>query len=85
MGAGNYVVSETFNAASLEEDIAFLEDRFETISGGALEYEITGPILSFTGDCTAVNLGSEATGTIAAGESQTCEIENHFTITATLS
>jgi hypothetical protein len=82
LGAGNYVVSETFDVASLEADIAFLVAEFKRLAGGGgvRDYVITGPIVSFTGDCTAVNLGSEATGTIAAGESQNCEIENHFDI-----
>jgi hypothetical protein len=82
LGAGNYVVSETFNAASLEAELELIEAELKRLAGGGgvRDYEITGPIVSFTGDCTAVNLGSEATGTIAAGESQTCEIENHFDI-----
>ena len=82
LGAGNYVVSETFDAASLQAEIELIEAELKRLAGGGgvRDYEITGPIVSFTGDCTAVNLGSEATGTIAAGESQTCEIENHFDI-----
>ena len=82
MGAGNYVVSETFDVASLEADIAFLVAEFKKLAGGGgvRDYEITWPIVSFSGDCTAVNLGSEATGTIAAEGLQTCQIENHFDI-----
>ena len=81
LGAGNYVVSETFDAASLQTQIEKLEAELKRLAGGGgRDYNITGPIVSFTGDCNAVNLGSEATGTIAGGESQTCEIENHFDI-----
>ena len=81
LGAGNYVVSETFDAASLQAEIELLEEELERLAGGgSIEYEISRPIVSFTGDCTAINLNSEATGTIAGGESQTCEIENHFNI-----
>jgi hypothetical protein len=86
LGAGNYVVSETVDNASLEAEIEFLEAELKRIAGGGgiRDYEITGPIISFTGDCTDVNpnnpRSTEATGTIGAGESQTCEIENHFDI-----
>ena len=75
--AGNYVVSETLDA-SVQIDVSDLEDDFRDQSG--VTYEITGPIPSFRGDCTSVNAGFEATGRIGAGESQTCEIENHFDI-----
>ena len=82
-GADNYVVSEITDVASIEDDIAFLEEEFKSQSG-AIEYDITEPFPSFTGDCTDVNpnnsLSTEATGTIGAGESQTCEIENNFEI-----
>ena len=45
----------------------------------ALGGNITGPIASFTGNCQQQQqfVGN---GTIAAGESQTCNIENHFVI-----
>jgi hypothetical protein len=86
LGAGNYIVSETPDVASIQSDIDFLENEFEDLAGGGTEYEITGPFPSFTGDCTDVNpnipQSTEATGTIAAGESQTCNVINHFTITA---
>jgi hypothetical protein len=75
--AGNYVVSETLDA-SVQIDVSDLEDDFRDQSG--VTYKITGPIPSFRGDCTSVNAGFEATGRIGAGESQTCEIENHFEI-----
>jgi hypothetical protein len=75
--AGNYVVSETLDA-SVQIDVSDLEDDFRDQSG--VTYEITGPIPSFRGDCTSVNAGFEATGRIGAGDSQTCEIENHFDI-----
>jgi hypothetical protein len=75
--AGNYVVSETPDA-SVPIDVSDLEDDFRDQSG--VTYEITGPIPSFRGDCTSVNAGFEATGRIGAGDSQTCEIENHFDI-----
>jgi hypothetical protein len=86
LGAGNYIVSETPDVASIQLDIDFLENEFEDLAGDGTEYEITGPFPSFTGDCTDVNpnipQSTEATGTIAAGESQTCNVINHFTITA---
>jgi len=87
LGAGNYVVSEIPDVAAIEADIVYLVQQFEAQSGGT-EYTIT-PQVSFTGDCTDVNPNNpestEATGTIGAGESQTCNIENHFTITAVIS
>jgi hypothetical protein len=83
LGAGNYVVSETPDVASIQSDIDFLENEFEVLSGGGTEYEITGPFPSFTGDCSSA-VDFEATGTIGGGESQTCEIENHFDINITL-
>ena len=82
LGAGNYIVSETIDA-SVEEDIEDLEDEFFDETN--INYEIDGPITTFTGDCIPVNADSEATGTIRAGESQTCEIENHFEIGAVTS
>lgn len=84
LGAGNYVVSETPDVAAIQADIDYLVQQFEGQSGG-IDYTIT-PQVSFTGDCTDVNpnnpQSTEATGTIGDGESQTCNIENHFTITA---
>ena len=89
LGAGNYVVSETFDVAAIQADIEFLVEEFEDLSGGT-EYTISyPPRVSFTGDCTDVNpnnqQSTEATGTIGEGESQTCNIENHFTINALIS
>ncbi|HET8857290.1 MAG TPA: hypothetical protein VFM28_07160 [Nitrososphaeraceae archaeon] len=88
LGAGNYVVSETLDAAAIQADIDYLVQQFES-SSGATDYTISyPPQVSFTGDCTDVNpnnpRSTEATGTIGAGESQTCEIENHFVINALL-
>jgi hypothetical protein len=40
-------------------------------------------VLSFSGDCTQTGAASfSATGDIIAGGQETCNIENHFTITA---
>jgi hypothetical protein len=84
LGAGNYVVSETPDVVAIQADIDYLVQQFEAQSGGT-EYTISYQVI-FTGDCTDVNPNNpnstEATGTIGAGESQTCNIENHFTITA---
>jgi len=69
LGPGNYEVNETLKE-SVAEDI-------ESLGGN-----ITGPNITFTGvDCTQTGPNStSATGNILAGESQTCNIENHFTI-----
>jgi hypothetical protein len=88
LGAGNYLVSETPDVTSIQADIAFLVNEFKILSGGT--YNISyPPQVTFSEDCTDVNPNNpnstEATGTIGAGESQTCNIENHFTITAILS
>jgi hypothetical protein len=79
LGAGNYVVSETPDVTAIQIDIAFLVNEFKILSGGT--YNISyPPQVTFSGDCAP-----SGTGTIGAGESQTCNIENHFTITAILS
>src|SRR5574339_205396 len=70
MGAGFYTVTET-SAASVAMDISTLE--------GNLGIDITGPTASFAEDCTQSD-PLEATGTITAGQSQTCKITNHFII-----
>jgi hypothetical protein len=77
---------QTFDVAAIQADIDFLVEEFEDLSGGT-DYTISyPPQVSFTGDCTDVNpnnpQSTEAIGTIGAGESQTCNIENHFTINA---
>ena len=42
---------------------------------------ITGPIPTFSGDCEQIlGFSQRANGTIAAGESQTCNIENAITV-----
>ena len=68
LGAGAYTVTETFDD-SVNADIAAL--------GG----NITGPNISFTEDCIQTGVNStSATGDIATGASQTCNIINNFTI-----
>ena len=68
LNPSNYTVTETPDD-SVAQEIA-------TIRGN-----ITGPNPSFTGDCRPAIPGPfEAIGTISAGESQTCNIENHFVI-----
>jgi hypothetical protein len=46
----------------------------------ALGGNITGPIPSFTGNCIQTGNINQATGNIAAGQSQTCNIINQFVI-----
>ena len=71
LGPGGYVVLET-DGETLDEDIqTFLDNHPENAIG------LFPP--SFTGDCTGTDF-FEATGTIAAGESQTCNVINAFTI-----
>jgi hypothetical protein len=74
LGPGNYTVSETVDA-SFNQDIA----TFQASHPGRL---LNPPALSFTGNCTAPPLDLEATGIIAAGESQTCNVINSFFISA---
>ena len=62
---------------SVTAAISEIIDEFSGISS------IVGPTPTFSGDCTQI-LGNAqtATGTIAAGESQTCNIQNAFIINA---
>ena len=39
---------------------------------------VSGPLVSFTGNCK--DTGIEATGTLAVGDSQSCNIDNFFII-----
>jgi hypothetical protein len=73
LGAGGYTVTE--KATSVATDVANLlaDPGWQDVN------DIEGPIASFTGDCTQSD-DLEATGTIAAGQSQTCEITNNFII-----
>lgn len=72
LGTGPYTVTEAA-AQSVQTDIDTLKQQ--------LGVNIAGPTPSFAGDCTPPFQGSfSATGTIAEGESQTCNIENSFTI-----
>jgi hypothetical protein len=71
LGAGSYTVTETFNAS--------ISENIEALGGN-----ITGPNITFTGDCTQTGVNStSATGTIAAGEQQDCNIVNNFVINVT--
>jgi hypothetical protein len=73
LGAGAYTVTEDPDETSIAADLAAL--------GG----NVTGTNISITGDCTQTGVNStSATGTIAAGESQTCNLENNFVINNTL-
>ena len=76
LGAGNYVVTETDDPSVLT-DLGTLLQQFNQGGGGPFFIQRAQ---SLTGDCTQVLLGGQATGTIGAGESQTCDIENSFTI-----
>ena len=74
LDAGSFTVTEE-PYDSVAEDVAGLED---------IQTEITGPSPSFSGDCTRTGIGSfSATGEIAAGGQETCNIVNNFNITRT--
>ena len=68
---GDYIVTETTDATVNEQLVALEREN--------VDYDIAMTI-AFTGNCFAVNpsipYGLEAKGTIAAGESQTCNIIN---------
>ena len=72
LGPGNYVVIET-RTTSVDEDVATLVQ-----DPGIESINIQAPI--FTGACTEIVPGDRATGTIGAGESQTCNIVNNFVV-----
>jgi hypothetical protein len=67
LGPGTYTVEETPNVAAIEA----LIDDIEQQDG----FQIIGPVATFSGDCAP-----NGQGTIAAGDSETCEIENTFTV-----
>ena len=72
LDAGPFTVTEE-PYDSVAEEVADFED---------VQTEITGPSPSFSGDCTQTGIGSfSATGEIAAGGQETCNIVNNFTIT----
>ena len=71
LGPGAYQVSETEDL-SIQGAFSAVVAQFPEIGG------IVGPILTFSGDCDP----AAGTGTITAGESQTCNIENAFTLNA---
>ncbi|HJU59440.1 MAG TPA: hypothetical protein VJ583_06800 [Nitrososphaeraceae archaeon] len=73
LGPGNYVVTETPSSTSINQDITTVLQITGVESVG-----IDPPV--FTGDCTEVFPGNRATGTIGAGESQTCNIVNNFVV-----
>jgi len=74
LDAGPFTVTEE-PYDSVAEEVADFED---------VQTEITGPSPSFSGDCTQTGIGSfSATGEIAAGGQETCNIVNNFTITRT--
>jgi hypothetical protein len=69
LGAGNYQVTETPQSS--------VQTKVSTLDASSNRLTVTGPFATFTGDCSQTD-DFEATGTIAAGESQTCDIENNF-------
>ncbi|MGE5634341.1 MAG: hypothetical protein ACM3VV_03865 [Deltaproteobacteria bacterium] len=73
LGPGNYVVSETTDE-SFQTDI---DTFFDTHPDHLIIFSST-----FTGDCTQSVAIDEATGTISAGDSETCDIENSFQISS---
>jgi hypothetical protein len=74
LDAGPFTVTEE-PYDSVAETVSSFED---------VQTEITGPSPSFSGDCTQTGIGSfSATGEIAGGGQETCNIVNNFTITRT--
>ena len=74
LGPGNYVVDETETQSVIDDANTFLNNHPEVFSFQILP--------SFTGDCTNVIGNAEATGTIAAEDSQTCIGVNQICLTA---
>ncbi|MDR4511074.1 MAG: hypothetical protein MRJ93_05140 [Nitrososphaeraceae archaeon] len=70
LGVGQYEVSESPDA-SVDDAMENLEDAFPLIA-------IFGPIVTFSGDCT--QQGSTGLGSIAEGDTQTCNIDNEFEV-----
>jgi hypothetical protein len=72
LGAGPFTVTEEPDD-SVAEEVETIED---------IQTDVTGPFPSFSGDCTQTSIGSfSATGDIAAGGQETCNIVNNFVIT----
>jgi hypothetical protein len=74
LGPGNYIVTETPDTTSINQDITTLLMQFPGVDSVGIDPPV------FTGDCTEVFPGNRATGTIEAGESQTCNIVNNFRV-----
>jgi len=71
LDAGPFTVKEEPDD-SVAADVATIED---------IQTNVTGPIPSFSGDCTQTGTGSfSATGDIAAASQETCNIVNNFVI-----
>ena len=71
---GLYNVSD-IGYPSVSQALSAVITQFPTITS------IVGPIPTFSGDCDVILGNSQtATGTIAAGDSQTCNIENAFIV-----
>jgi len=74
LGAGPFSVTEEPDD-SVTADVATIEN---------IRTNVTGPIPSFSGDCTQTGTASfSATGNISAGGQQTCNIVNHYVINET--
>jgi hypothetical protein len=76
LGPGDYVVTETIEESVFDDVFTFFENNPDRFFIVVIDH-------SFTGDCNFLDFsGTEvrATGTIAAGESQTCNAINAFTI-----
>jgi len=72
LDAGPFTVTEE-PYDSVAEDVETLED---------IQTDVTGPFPSFSGDCTQTGTGSfSATGDIAAGGQETCNVVNNFVMT----
>ena len=72
LDAGPFTVTETPDD-SVAAEVAGFND---------IQTSVTGPFPSFSGDCTQTSIGSfSATGEIAAGGQETCNIVNNFVIT----
>jgi hypothetical protein len=74
LGAGPFSVTEEPDD-SVTADVATIE---------YIQTNVTGPIPSFSEDCTQTGTASfSATGNISAGGQETCNIVNHFVINET--
>jgi hypothetical protein len=73
LDAGNYVVNEIVTESVIEDAETFQANHPEVVGFGNQ--------VTFIGDCNNLIGSYEATGTISAGESQTCNVINQYFLT----